>query len=275
MGSISSRKQGASSYIYDANAGKDTWAYILDTGIRTTHVEFEGRASFGFNALENTEDIDRFGHGTHVAGIIGSKTYGVAKKTNLIAVKIYDMTTSASAVISGFQWAVKDIVSKNRTSSAVINMSIAGLGSDLFDAAVTEGWKQGVLSVGAAGNMNADAANYSPGRSTEVLTVGNVNASDWRAQGWDGSNYGPAVDIWAAGVNIPSTYYLSDTDTKNMTGTSMAAPAVAGLVSYLRSVEGKMSAEAVKARVLALATPGRVIDGKGAANLLAYNGNGR
>lgn len=178
-------------------------------------------------------------------------------------------------MIAGFQWAVQDIVSKGRTNTAVINMSLGGGGSTTWDAAITESWSQGVLSVVAAGNENQLASNRSPARSPEALCVGNVQSNDVRYQGRTGSNYGPAVDIWAAGTEILSTYRTSDTSTATLTGTSMASPHVAGLVSYLRGLEGPSSAAVIKARVVELATPGRVSDGQGAANLLAYNGNGR
>lgn len=277
MGAISARTQldqeNAISYIYDSSAGEGTYSYVVDTGIRITHTDFEGRASWGYNAV-NSNNTDNNGHGTHVAGTVGSKTYGVAKKTNLIAVKIFEgQSGSASTVIAGFDWAVNDIVTKGRQKTGVINMSLGGPGSTTWDAAVTEAWEQGVLVVVAAGNENQLASNRSPGRSPETLCVGNVQSNDNRYQGPTGSNFGPAVDIWAAGTGILSTYYTSDRARAALTGTSMASPHVAGLVSYLRGLEGPSTAEAVKARVLELATPGRVTDGQGAANLLAYNGN--
>ena len=224
----------------------------------------------------NDINTDNAGHGTHVAGIIGSKTYGVAKKTTLVAVKIFEGTSgTASTVISGFQWAVKDIVAKGRTSTAVINMSLGGQGSVTWDAAVTEGWNQGVLAVVAAGNENTLASEKSPARSPEALCVGNIRSDDARFPGSSGSNYGPAVDIWAAGTGIVSTYATSDSAIASLTGTSMASPHVAGLVSYLRGLEGASDAKTIKARVLELATPNRVTDTQGAANLLAYNGSGK
>ncbi|KAH9876450.1 hypothetical protein J1614_003581 [Plenodomus biglobosus] len=275
LGSISSRTRGASSYIYDDTAGAGTFSYIVDTGIRITHSDFEGRATWGFNAV-NTNNNDNQGHGTHVAGTVGSRTYGVAKRTNLIAVKVFeDRGGSASVVIAGFQWAVRDIVDKRRTNSAVINMSLGGAGSAAWDAAITAAYNQGVLSVVAAGNENTLASSRSPARSPEALTVGNLQSNDFRYPGPTGSNYGPAVDIWAAGTGVISTAFNSNTATSTLTGSSMASPHVAGLVSYLRGLEGLSSAASIRARVLALATPGRVQDGQGAANLVAYNGNGR
>jgi subtilisin family serine protease len=275
LGSISSRTRAASSYIYDSTAGAGTYSYVIDTGIRISHNDFGGRATWGFNAV-NTNNNDNLGHGTHVAGTIGGTTYGVAKLTNLIAVKVFEgREGTASQVISGFQWAVKDIVDKGRTNSAVINMSLGGPASTTWDAAITAAWNQGVLSVVAAGNENTLASSRSPARSPETLCVGNLQSDDSRYPGSTGSNYGPAVDIWAAGTGVVSTYYTSNTATATLTGSSMASPHVAGLVSYLRGLDGLSSASAIKARVLALATPGRVQDGQGAANLIAYNGNGR
>ncbi|CBX96117.1 hypothetical protein IAQ61_001299 [Plenodomus lingam] len=275
LGSISSRTRGATSYIYDDTAGAGTFSYIVDTGIRITHNDFEGRATWGFNAV-NTNNNDNQGHGTHVAGTVGGRTYGVAKRTNLIAVKVFETNSSpSSTVIAGFQWAVNDIVSKRRTNSAVINMSLGGIGSAAWDAAITAAWSQGVLAVVASGNENTLASTRSPARSPEALTVGNLNTNDARYNGAGASNYGPAVDIWAAGTGVVSTYFQSNTATATLTGSSMACPHVAGLVSYLRGLEGLSTAAAVRARVIALATPGRVTDGQGAANLVAYNGNGR
>jgi oryzin len=178
-------------------------------------------------------------------------------------------------VINGFTWAANDIVAKNRTSTAVINMSLGGSASATWDAAITAAWEQGVLAVVAAGNENRNASLVSPGRSPEVITVGNLQRDDFRRQGNTGSNFGPEVDIFAAGTGIVSSYRTSDTATESLSGTSMASPHVAGLVSYLRGLEGPMSAADVKAKVLAMATPDRVKDAKGSANLIAFNGVSR
>ena len=246
---------------------------MLDSGIRTTHVEFEGRASWGYNAV-NTNNADTSGHGTHVAGVIGAKTYGVAKKTNLIAVKVIseDGTAAASNVLSGLNWALNDIVTKDRRASAVINLSLGGPASSAMDNAITSLSNQGVLAVVAAGNENQLAANVSPARAPAAFCVGSVQSNDARSSF---SNYGSAVDIWAPGSDILSTWHTSDTATSTQSGTSASAPFVAGLVSYIRGLEGLSIGPAARARVLALATPGRLTDVTGAPNLLAYNGNGR
>lgn len=206
---------------------------------------------------------------------MAGKTYGVAKKATVIAVKIFEGNSGQmSVVLDGFNWAVKDIVSKNRTSTAVINMSLGGAASATWDAAITAAWSQGVLAVVAAGNENRDASLVSPARSPEVICVGNLQRNDSRYAGPSGSNYGSAVDIFAAGTGIVSSFHTSDDAIQVLSGTSMASPHVAGLVSYLRGLEGPMSAEEVKARVYGLATPDRVADARGSANLVAYNGVG-
>jgi subtilisin family serine protease len=243
---------------------------VLDSGIRTTHVEFEGRASWGFNAV-NTINADNSGHGTHVAGVIGAKTYGVAKKTNLIAVKVIgeDNVAAFSNVLTGLNWVLNDIGTKGRRGSAVVNLSLGGPMSSAMDNAIASLSNQGVLAVVAAGNENQLAANVSPARAPSALCVGSVQSNDARAPT---SNYGSAVDIWAPGEGITSTWHTSDTATLTASGTSAAAPFVAGLVSYIRALEGQSLGPTVRARVLALATPGRLTDVAGAPNLLAYNG---
>ncbi|KAH7069599.1 subtilisin-like protease-like protein [Paraphoma chrysanthemicola] len=273
---LSSREKGATAYFYDESAGEGTFSYVVDTGIRTSHQDFNGRAIWGFNAVSNTTNTDNQGHGTHVSGIIGGTTYGVAKKTTLVAVKVFEGTTgTASTVIAGFEWAANDIVSKGRQNTAVINMSLGGKASVTWDAAITAAWEKGVLAVVAAGNEDRLASTNSPARSPEVICVANAKIDDSRYTGPFGSNYGDAVDIWAPGTNITSTYPTSDDATARLSGTSMASPHVAGLVSYLRGLEGASTAADVKARVLDLATPGLITDTMNSTNLLAHNGNNK
>ena len=210
----------------------------------------------------------------HVAGTVGGAKYGVAKKTTIVGVKVIAGDVgSASDVFAGFDWTVNDIVSKKRQNTAVINMSLNSQGSTTWDAAITAAWEKGVLVVTAAGNSNDDASQYSPGRSPEVICVGNIESTNKRHGGGGGSSYGKAVDIFAAGTGIVSASHLSDSGTATKTGTSMASPHVAGLISYLRGLEGPSTAAAVKARVYALGTPNVVTDAMGSTNLLAYNGN--
>lgn len=274
LASISSRTPGATSYIYDESAGQDTFSYVVDTGIRITHEDFEGRAIWGFNSVGGTADTDNGGHGTHVAGTVGGAKYGVAKKTTLIAVKVIDdFVGVGSDVFVGFEWTVNDIVSKNRQNTAVVNLSLGSQGSDIWDAAITAAWEQGVLVINSAGNEDSPASGYSPCRSPEVICVGNIEITNKRHSGPGGSNYGPEVDIFAAGTDVESASHLSDSGSRITTGTSMASPHVAGLVSYIRGLEGPSSAADAKARIYELATPGVVTDVLGSVNLLAFNGN--
>ncbi|KAI4677380.1 hypothetical protein J4E81_010954 [Alternaria sp. BMP 2799] len=170
LASVSSRTRGATSYVYDSTAGDKTYSYVLDSGIRITHDEFEGRASWGYNAA-NTNNADVTGHGTHVAGVIGSKTYGVAKKTNLIAVKVIgdDNVAAGSSVLAGLNWVTNDIVTKSRLGSAVVNLSLGGAASSSMDNAVNALASRGILPVVAAGNENQPAANVSPARAANAL----------------------------------------------------------------------------------------------------------
>lgn len=272
LDAISSKTKGGNNYIYDSSAGEGQFNYVVDTGIRTTHVEFNDRATWGYNAV-NDINADNNGHGTHVSGTIGGTTYGVSKKTSLIAVKVFEGNNgSSSTVIAGFDWAANDIVTKGRENSAVINMSLGGQGSTAWDAAITAAYDSGVLAVVAAGNNEVLASTVSPARSPEVITVGNVEESDARHVP---SSYGTAVDIFAPGTGVISSYRTSDSATASLTGTSMASPHVAGLVSYIRALEGPLTAADVKARIYELATPGRVTGARDATNLIAYNGNGR
>lgn len=131
LGTLSSRTPGSRLYNYDSSAGKGGFAYIIDTGLYVEHSEFEGRAELGYNVLEAQgwpfEDTD--GHGSHVAGTIGGKTYGVAKQATLVSVKImHNGTTSARNVLTGLAWAAQDIIDKGRVGKAVINMSLGTLG---------------------------------------------------------------------------------------------------------------------------------------------------
>ncbi|KAH6865475.1 subtilisin-like protease-like protein [Alternaria rosae] len=270
LASVSSRTRGATSYVYDSTAGNNTYSYVLDSGIRTTHVEFEGRASWGYNAA-NSNNADVSGHGTHVAGVIGSKTYGVAKKTNLVAVKVIgdDNVAAGSSVLAGLNWATNDIVTNSRLGSAVVNLSLGGPASSSMDNAVNSLANRGILPIVAAGNENQPAANVSPARAANALCVGSVQSNDARSST---SNYGSAVDIWAPGGDIMSTWHTSDTATLTASGTSASAPFVAGIVSYMRGLEGQSIGPVARARVLALGTPNRLTDVAGAPNLLAYNG---
>ncbi|VUC31357.1 unnamed protein product [Clonostachys rosea] len=271
LGTVSHTSSGSTSYIYDDTAGQGTYAYIVDTGILATHNEFEGRASTGYNAVGG-DDVDANGHGTHVAGTIGGKTYGVSKKTNLVAVKVFQgSSSSTSIVLAGYNWAVNDIISKSRQNIAAVSLSLGGSFSSSFNSAVNNAFASGVLSVVAAGNDNANAANYSPASAADAITVGSI-ASNWARSSF--SNYGAVLDIFAPGTSILSSYIGSNSATATLSGTSMATPHVTGLVLYLLSLEG-ISSSAIPARLTTLSTKDKVTSpGTGSPNRILYNGNG-
>jgi oryzin len=274
-------------YVYEPSAGEGTTAYVFDTGIRSTHEEFEGRVRFGINALTNSTtgaadgNNDGTGHGTHVAGTLGGKTYGAAKKVALVDVKIFDTgSATMSSILAGLDWAFKDVQTQGTLTTAVFSMSFgARTSSTTLDAAIKALYDFGILTVVAAGNENKKIGNTSPARLAESFTVGYTNQQRQRvdsSSGTMGSNYGPELDVWAPGYEIVSADYLSDTGSRVESGTSMATPLVAGLVCYLRALEsGLGSPKAVTDRILALAENGVVGDVKDSKNVLVYNGSGQ
>jgi len=222
-------------YIYnDTGSGVDV--YILDSGIRYSHSEFQGRASFGFDAFNDGQDGDDCnGHGTHVAGTVGGAVYGVAKDANLVAVRVLDCGGSGtfSGVIAGMDW-----VAGNASGPSVANMSLSGGSSESVNDAVERMYDAGVPVFVAAGNGNRggrgqDACNYSPAGAATAYTVGATNSSDTKTTF---SNYGPCVDMFAPGASITAAWHTSDTATNTISGTSMSAPHVAGVAAlYLEN----------------------------------------
>ncbi|KAK7977391.1 subtilisin-like protein [Apiospora saccharicola] len=269
---ISSRVPGTTDYRYDSSAGADTYAYIIDTGIYLEHKDFEGRATFGASFVDgDASETDGNGHGTHVAGTTGSKTYGVAKKTNLIAVKVLDSEGSGqlSQVIAGMQWAVDDMTNKGRVGKAVGNMSLGAsrLVSQSVNEAAAAAVRAGLFLSVAAGNDGADASLTSPASEPSVCTVAATDKTDRRASF---SNFGNLVDVFAPGVDILSTW--NDGQTNTISGTSMATPHVTGLGAYLLALEGPRDPIALCERIQELATAGVVKNSLTPNNLLAFNG---
>jgi subtilisin family serine protease len=249
-------------------------------GIRITHEDFEGRAEWGTSFVEGEADTDGEGHGTHVAGTIGSKTYGVAKKTTLIAVKVLDETGSGTSenVIAGIQWAVKDAKENKRIGKAVANLSVGGLPHKATNKAVAAAVDEGLFVAVAAGNSFLDASTSSPASEPKACTVGATDKEDNFAEF---SNWGPLVDILAPGVDVLSLGITNDTATDTLSGTSMASPHIAGLGAYLLALEGDgLKPNAVCDRIKALSTKGKVeftffqtVAELLTNNTLAYNGN--
>jgi subtilisin family serine protease len=257
----------SNSYTYNqTGAGVD--AYILDTGIRLTHVEFGGRAVTGFDAiLPGGTAADDNGHGTHVSGTVGGTTYGVAKSVRLIAVKVLNAAGSGTfaQVIAGVDWVTGD----HTTNSAVANMSLSGGATQSLDDAVAASIADGVVYCVAAGNNATDASTRSPARVPTAVTVGATSITD----GWASfSNYGPLVDISAPGVNVTSAWFTTDNATNTISGTSMATPHTCGVAALYLEVNPGSSPAAVSSALTSNATSG-VITGipAGTANLLLYS----
>jgi len=221
-------------YIY-GSSGDRVDAYVVDSGLLSTHDQFVGRVKAGYSAVgKSTDTRDCNGHGTHVSGTIGGKDFGVAPGVSLIPVKVFGCSGSGSTsgVIAGLNWIVKN----HTTNKAVANMSLGGGASSTLDAAVNKVISDGVIVVVAAGNSTADACLSSPSRVPAAITVAAVTISETLA-GY--SNIGSCVDIAAPGSGVFSSYIGSNTATATLSGTSMASPHVAGAVArYLQSRTG-------------------------------------
>ncbi|NJP31641.1 S8 family peptidase [Micromonospora thermarum] len=246
------------------NTASNVRAYIIDTGIRTTHTQFGGRATWGTNTVDSN-NTDCNGHGTHVAGTVGGSTYGVAKQVRLVAVKVLNCSGSGTTtgVVNGVNW-----VTANAVKPAVANMSLGGGASSALDNAVANSVASGITYAVAAGNSSANACNYSPARTASALTVGSTTSTDARSSF---SNYGSCLDIFAPGSSILSAYRTSDTATATLSGTSMAAPHVAGAAALVLSANPSWSPSQVGSYLTANATTGKVTSpGSGSPNRLLF-----
>ncbi|OBZ89658.1 hypothetical protein A0J61_02291 [Choanephora cucurbitarum] len=268
-------------YEYNPDGGEGVKVYVIDTGINVDHNDFDGRATWGHTVPSNDVDEDGNGHGSHCAGTIAGKRYGVAKKAQPVAVKVLRSSGSGtmSDVVRGVDWATSEhlkeaaAAKKNNTKykGAVANMSLGGGKSPSLDLAVNGAVDSGVVFAVAAGNDNRDACNYSPAAAEKAITVGASTISDERAYF---SNYGECVDVFAPGLNILSIWKGSRWATNTISGTSMASPHVAGLAAYLLSLEeGEVTPKQIKDKILKLATK-NVLEKlpEGTPNLLIYNG---
>nr|WP_282600211.1 S8 family peptidase [Patulibacter sp. SYSU D01012] len=253
-----------------AATGAGVTAYVLDTGIRASHADFGGRVTSGFSAIADGRGTDDCqGHGTHVAGTIGGRTAGVAKGVALRAVRVLgcDGTGTTSGVVAGVDWVTAD---HPAGTPAVANMSLGGGTSRALDDAVARSIADGVTYAIAAGNDGADACASSPGRLPAAITVGATGRTDARAPF---SNAGACLDLFAPGAGILSDWNASDTATATLSGTSMAAPHVAGAAALLLQATPSATPAAVRDALVARATPGVVTDaGAGSPTALLYAG---
>jgi len=261
-------------YVYNAT-GAGVKAYIIDTGINTSHVDFGGRAISGHDAVDGSlPAADCNGHGTHVAGTVGGTTWGVAKGVTLVAVRVLDCQGSGtdSGVIAGINWVTSDHAAGQ---PAVANMSLGGGASQALDDAVNASINDGVTYAIAAGNGDIfgnpqPACNYSPARVANAITVGSTTSTDARSSF---SNYGTCLDIFAPGSSITSAWYSSNTATNTISGTSMATPHVAGAAALYLEGNTSASPSSVAAALINNSTLNKVTNPlSGSPNRLLYTG---
>ena len=254
-------------YTY-SSTGAGTHIYILDTGVRTTHTDFGGRANVVYdNVGDGGNGNDCHGHGTHVAGIAASSTYGVAKNASVHAVRVVPCSGfgQISNLLSGVNW-----ITANRINPAVANISLTAPGSSpALELGINNSIAAGVTYTIAAGNNAADACGFTPARTTNALTIGAIANDDSR---WLGSNYGSCVDIFGPGFDVMSLSNASDVDVRSMSGSSMAAPGVAGIAALYLANNPTATPLAVATAIKDAATAGVITQvGTDSPNKLAYS----
>ncbi|KUL30628.1 S8 family peptidase [Streptomyces regalis] len=258
------------SYTYPDSAGQGVTAYVIDTGVRITHSDFGGRASYGYDAVDNDNTAqDGHGHGTHVAGTVAGSSYGVAKKAKIVGVRVLNNSGEGTTaqVVAGIDW-----VAQNAVKPAVANMSLGGGADTALDTAVRNAIAAGVTFAVAAGNESTNASTRSPARVTEAITVGATTNTDAKASY---SNYGTVLDLFAPGSSITSTWNTSDSATNTISGTSMATPHVAGAAALYLAANPSATPSQVSSALTSAATTGVVTSpGTGSPNRLLYVGGG-
>ncbi|KAF9898344.1 hypothetical protein BX616_004157, partial [Lobosporangium transversale] len=241
-------------YVYNDAAGEGVTAYVVDTGVYIEHEDFEGRATWGANFIDGSDDTDENGHGTHVAGTIGGTSYGIAKKVNIVGVKVLDGegSGSTSGVVAGMDW-----VAENATAGkSVVNMSLGGTKSKAIDDAAARLFKANIPLIVAAGNSaTTDACTGSPSGAVNAFTVA---ASDKADKVASFTSYGKCVEIFAPGVGITSAWIGSPSAKNTISGTSMATPHVAGVAALYLSINSIPTAQGVFDQLLSTSTAGKI-----------------
>ncbi|EGW31142.1 uncharacterized protein SPAPADRAFT_156901 [Spathaspora passalidarum NRRL Y-27907] len=260
-------------YVFDNNyLGTKVNAYVIDSGVDIGHPEFQGRAQMGVDLTKEGAG-DQNGHGTHVAGLIGSYTYGVAKNVDIIEIKALNVrgAGSLSTIVEALEFAVNH----RRTSGrpGVANLSLGAYKNTVLNNMIEEAVKTGLVIVVAAGNSNTDACLTSPASSKHAITVGAID--DYNDSIAHFSNWGECVDVFASGHSVQSANAHNHDKSQVLSGTSMAAPIVSGLVANLLS-EGFGPLE-VKKKLIRLSTKNRIPKSslflrKKTPNRIAYNG---
>ncbi|GAA2241039.1 S8 family peptidase [Streptomyces indiaensis] len=241
------------SYTWPRSAGAGVTVYVIDTGVRTTHRDFAGRAGHGWDFVgDDRVASDANGHGTHVAGTVAGTVHGVAKKARIVSVRVLDAAGAGTTarVIAGIDW-----VTRHARKPAVANLSLGGPRNERLDAAVRASIASGVTYTVAAGNDGRPAGLYSPGSVEQAVTVG---ASDQEDAKPAFSNDGPALDLFAPGVGITSASAASDTAQATYSGTSMASPHAAGVAALYLADHPKATPAQVGRALTASAATGKV-----------------
>ncbi|MFK0238054.1 S8 family peptidase [Streptomyces vinaceus] len=251
-----------------AQSAANVTVYLVDSGLRTTHSQFQGRATIGADKVgDGRNGADCTGHGTHVAGTVGGKDFGVAKGAKLVAVRVTDCHDRAatSAIIAAADW-----ITAHAVKPAVVNMSINGGGNTAEDDAIKRSIASGVTWVVSSGNGNTDACGNSPARISAAIVVNNSTSDDARRSD---SNFGPCTDLFAPGTAITSAGNQSDTATRQLSGTSMAAPHVAGAAAMFLATHPAATPAEVHSALTGAATTGKIRGtGQGTPNRLLYTG---
>jgi serine protease len=259
----------AAIYAHDARWGTGVNVYVLDTGVRITHEEFGGTAQWGANFAGGANQ-DANGHGTHCAGTIAGKTYGVAKGATIIAVKVLGDSGSGSfsGIISGIEWAVNN-------GKGIGNMSLGGGYNAALNSAVNAAAAAGVLFSNAAGNCNSNSCNFSPASSEDGVGVGSTELASSGGNQVDArssfSNYGTCNHVFAPGTSIVSAYAGADNRYATLSGTSMAAPHVAGVAAIAMQENPSYSSAQLRNWITSNAMSGLVNNpGTGSPNLMLH-----